>query len=76
MSTWNWFLGPLAIMLIVVVAMGALDSMHDHIWARRFGAWAYRVADKAYDLLLVPVARIHSASGHPSLLHVAKHVRG
>jgi len=73
MNTWYWFLATLAVMLIVVIGLGVIDQAYGFIMAKGFGRWAYRVADKAYDLLLVPIARIHSASGHPSLLHTARH---
>ena len=69
----QFWLAVLATALVLIVALFAFEQMTGVGPAVR--SWAHRHADRAYDLLLIPVARIGSASGHVSYFHVAKHYR-
>ena len=69
----QFWLTVIAAALILIVGLFAFEQMTG--FGPSVKSWAYGVADKAYDLLLIPIARIASASGHVSYLHNAKHHR-
>lgn len=69
----QFWLTVTATALIAIVALFAFEQMTG--FGPALKSWAYGVADRGYDLLLIPVARIGSASGHVSYFHNAKHHR-